>query len=950
MSPIVARAGAKLQAFSKAFMTLLTCALVAITLVAPVASPAQAAGGTGTWGKWALSGSSGTLDLSVGGFTSPSGSFTTNGTRLSSPSGANTWLNGATDPGAQFGTSRNSNYLQIGTVSGGGPSTTTITFDNATPSSGWGFVLGDIDADKVAISATDAAGNPVAVAPWFQNTFNYCNGMSPAPCSGDTDTPSWNSTDTLTGSGSDTDGASAWFRPTTSIKTLTFTFSRLSGFPVYQIWFAGDTPASENYKITMAARACQNYTDIMANKARNNIMESLNDLGVNSLYSQTAYAGPVRPEVETLSATGQDGCTSLTNWSFATGTGISGKDNGTFGSLSKVSGSSTVLTTKAQTPQLDSLGNPSGSNIAGAVTYNLTASQITEASQRRFWIQGGVPGNPLNGLSAQYAFGTLRCANDNANADNVEWAGYTGTSRHVFCYAYYVSASPVQGKIIVRKTMPSGSPSATFSFGGDLSFTDNGSFNLAAGASQTFTRAAGETWTIFENSPTAPFAYDSLNCTSAGGSTYTYTSASRKVEVALAANDTVTCTFANKYDPQSQLEVYKVTKGGTGSFLFNMDGHDVSRVTVDQADTEVPVYAADGLTSGSDVVLKETNKSSEPGGSWTDAQTDCWAVDGKDNEITAPVVTGMPDSAGGSTVTLNSTHGSKNVCTITNTFVPDAKVKVRSQILGGSAATSVESSYSLNNPLRSVDAVNTLRNTSWGPTGQDEASTTGLDFGQYTLQGIAPENTPDKTWTLDSVVCSGGVDPLVEDATVTFALDNSSNTAAEIDCTYYYRITNLVNVTINKVSVGAVGTFTLAASYLDGTDEGVVTTTAEDQAVTALTLDAVPEGTDITLAEMDLPTSDTGAWNATTTGEPTWKCEDTAGDPVAIAAGGVITTGSLNIDCTAKNVFTDDVTRDATGDGVAVMDKGLPAAGGSWLDVICEFGRSIATTISNLLN
>jgi len=924
---------------------ILTGALIALSFVAPLASPAQAAGGTGTWGQWALSGSAGTLDLSVGGFTSPSGSFTTNGTRVSTPSGANTWLNSASEPGAHYGTSRYSNYLQIGTVSGGGASTTTITFDNATPTSGWGFVLGDIDADKITISATNAAGNAVAVAPWFQSTFNYCNGTSPAPCSGDTDTPNWDATDTLTGNGVDTDGASAWFRPTASIKTLTFSFSRLSGFPVYQLWFAGDTPAADNYKITMAARSCPSYTDIMANKARNNIMESLNDLGVNSLYAQSPYTGAVRPEVETLSATGQDACTPLSGWTFATGTGISGKDNGTFGSLSKVANSSTLLTTKTQTPQLDALGNASGSNIEGAVTYNLTAGQITEAAQRRFWIQGGVPGNPLNGQAAQYAFGTLRCANDNANADNVEWAGYTGTARHVFCYAYYVSAPPVQGKIIVRKTMPSGSPSATFSFGGDLSFTDNGSFNLAAGASQTFTRAAGETWTIFENAPTAPFAYDSLNCSSAGGSTYTYTAASRKVEVALAANDTVTCTFTNKFVSQGQLEVYKVTKGGTGSFLFNIDGHDVSRVEVNQPDTEVPVYTANGLTAGNDVVLKETNKSTEPGGSWGAAQTDCWAVDSSGNEITAPVVSGLPDSVGGSTVTLNPTHGSQNVCTITNTFIPNAKVRVRSQILGGRSATSVESTYALNDELVNVDQVNTLRNTAWGTGGEDAALTTGLNFGSYTLQGIAPEDTADKAWTLDSVVCTGGVDPVVAAATVTFALDNSSNAAAEIDCTYYYRITNLVSVTIDKVSVGAVGTFTLTASYLDATDEGVVTTTFENQAVNAMNLLSVPEGTEVTLSEIDVPLSDTGSWNTTTSGDPTWKCADSNGDPVTISEGSVITLGALAVQCTAKNVFTEGTTDE----GVVVMYKDLPSAGGSWLDVLREFGRSIANTFAHLL-
>ena len=54
-----------------------------------------------------------------------------------------------------------------------------------------------------------------------------------------TDEPIWQpTTETLTGNGSDTAGAAAWFRPAVPVKTLTFTYSRLSGLPNYQVWFA----------------------------------------------------------------------------------------------------------------------------------------------------------------------------------------------------------------------------------------------------------------------------------------------------------------------------------------------------------------------------------------------------------------------------------------------------------------------------------------------------------------------------------------------------------------------------------------------------------------------------------------------------------------------------------------------------------------------------------------
>ena len=55
---------------------------------------------------------------------------------------------------------------------------------------------------------------------------------------------------------------------------------------------AADTPV---YSITLAARVCDEYTDVMANRARNNIQESLRDLGKDTVYS----AGqPVSPVIE----------------------------------------------------------------------------------------------------------------------------------------------------------------------------------------------------------------------------------------------------------------------------------------------------------------------------------------------------------------------------------------------------------------------------------------------------------------------------------------------------------------------------------------------------------------------------------------------------------------------------------------------------------------------------
>lgn len=152
------------------------------------------------------------------------------------PSGSAAVLGPATPPGQKYGTSAGSPYLllrpraDVATA----PSTTTYAFDHPTPDTGWAFVLGDVDADSVRVRATDEDGAAVPVsevATWFAGSFNYAGG---------TDLPAWDpATATLTGNAgaTDTDGASGWLEPDVRLSSLTLTFTRRAGFPVYQTWF-----------------------------------------------------------------------------------------------------------------------------------------------------------------------------------------------------------------------------------------------------------------------------------------------------------------------------------------------------------------------------------------------------------------------------------------------------------------------------------------------------------------------------------------------------------------------------------------------------------------------------------------------------------------------------------------------------------------------------------------
>ncbi|GGF37010.1 hypothetical protein GCM10011519_08150 [Marmoricola endophyticus] len=177
----------------------------------------------------------------------PAASYTSDsrGGQVGVQSGSSTWLPDWTPVGQRYGSSRGKSYLNLRPRADRAdePSTTTYTFDRATPQ-GWTFVLGDVDADAVRVSALTEDGREASGTQLgFRGTFNYC-GQNPRPSVCRTlqsDEPTWNgSARTLTGNraAADTTGASGWFEPTVPLRTLTFEYTRRSGFPVYQTWFA----------------------------------------------------------------------------------------------------------------------------------------------------------------------------------------------------------------------------------------------------------------------------------------------------------------------------------------------------------------------------------------------------------------------------------------------------------------------------------------------------------------------------------------------------------------------------------------------------------------------------------------------------------------------------------------------------------------------------------------
>ena len=167
--------------------------------------------------------------------------------------GTNTWLPAGSPPGAVFGSSQNAGYLNLRPAAdnAAGASVTTYTFAAPTPATGWGFVLGDIDADQVTVTATAPDGSQVAASSLgFAGVFNYCDRDSAlgrllgaelglrrsdlGPGHRDPDREPGRNRHCRRG------GLVAAHGP---VETLTFTYGWRSGLPVYQTWFATQTRA-----------------------------------------------------------------------------------------------------------------------------------------------------------------------------------------------------------------------------------------------------------------------------------------------------------------------------------------------------------------------------------------------------------------------------------------------------------------------------------------------------------------------------------------------------------------------------------------------------------------------------------------------------------------------------------------------------------------------------------
>jgi hypothetical protein len=452
---------------------------------------------------------------------------------------------------------------------------------------------------------------------------------------------------------------------------------------------AAPTAPANAYQVTFVARQYPNYTDITANLARNNIQESLQDLGANTAYQP---GEPMSPSTETQN---QPNCTPLDGWQFTFGNGVGGKAPGT--NLSTVTNPGAPITVQPSVPLLDPQGNPTGQSIAAATTVTLTQAQVTAAMNHQLWVQGGTATDPLGAATfgTRYAFVALRCAIDNLNGDNVEWVGFPSGSTNVFCYYYAVDQKPQPGTIVIKKQLADGATSSeAFNFRGDVSYNPDNDFDVTTSNPATFVRDSNVNWTFAELIPPDPLAspdfnFTSVTCFSNGASTFNtfpgtvedpHTTDSPSVTVDLAANDFATCTYLDTPNV-TDIAVLKQTTGGVGGpFSFTVTPPPaVPPTTFDNVKTAFPdlpveagtVHDAAPGTYG----ISETLPPPTAAGSWSVSAFDC-------NGAAGPVRTSQTVA-----VPPPATADSPFDCTFTNLFKPAGSLTITKTTTGGVGTT-----------------------------------------------------------------------------------------------------------------------------------------------------------------------------------------------------------------------------------------------------------------------
>ncbi|MCQ4214150.1 prealbumin-like fold domain-containing protein [Streptomyces longispororuber] len=684
---------------------------------------------------------------------------------------------------------------------------------------------------------------------------------------------------------------------------------------------AAAAAAQNPLSVTFVARSCPQYSDVMANKARNNIQESLRDLGPDSNYASNEAVSAAKE----AAGTPLPPCQALPGWTFSTGRGISNKSDATLNLSTVTTPIRQNITTGASTPELDAQGNPTGRQLEGAVTVPLNSAEISASSG--LVVQGGTKSATLNGMQEQYGFAALRCAQDAFNGDNVEYVSFPSGARHVFCYYYAITPPPDAGTItVVKKVAPDSPGEGQFRFDGTLSYGDtngDGTNDFVLGAlaqrqaSQTFVRAAGgEPWTFKEVVPpgsgwVAPTMPDCTIVAAGGGegSSQVQRDSAGAVSVVLAAGDTVTCTYTNTRASGGAL-LEKESIGGTGTFDIDVQPpsgsapFDVSPVTTTRQGVPVTVVEApDGALPGH-YEVSEKVPAPDGTGTWELVGANCNGTD-------VPITRTDPDEAdpnGRWHASYDVTSAADARCLLTNRFTPGGAIDIEKVTEGGTGTFS----YAITSHPRGraalvphTDRATATTVTEGVPvTAHPDGSTTGPAVDQlavdnqlqYMVQEFMPPATAAGHWELVDADCGDAelrVDRPSASVTLVLTPDQPRPT-----CRFTNRFVPVGTLDVTKHTTGDTGLrpdgAELTLSCADGTTDTL--TVASGTTSAQVPRHTFAADTTCTLSEPETGAGDGVDVTTTATvsvdgGTPT---KITLGDPFPVRAGEAVTVEITN--------------------------------------------------------
>ena len=261
----------------------------------------------------------------------------------------------------------------------------------------------------------------------------------------------------------------------------------------------------------------------------------------------------------------------------------------------------------------------------------------------------------------------------------------------------------------------------------------------------TFFRAGGSTWSFAELVPDG-WQLTGISCTVAGsgGSIATPNLAAASVAVALAASDTVTCTYTDDLPPPPALRVLKVTEGGVGSFDIRATG---SLTTASGTATTTAPNVADEIdlsAAGNGPYTIDESLHAGTTGHWELAEIQC---DGQ----TVPL---PPDPV--LPITGLEVPGNPSECTLTNRFDPPGSITIRKRIIGATETVA----YAISNvgsdagyvQAADVTAENTFFTAQpFGP----EDDTSAIPLGSYVVQELSGTADLSDFDVLSGVTCNG---------------------------------------------------------------------------------------------------------------------------------------------------------------------------------------------------